>query len=265
MKNFKSKVIWITGASSGIGREMAMQCSVLGALLILSSRREEELKAVQQELAHPENSMVLPLDMERSDEFPAKVQQVLHRYKRVDLLFNNAGLSQRSELKDTSEKVDRQLMEVNYFGTVALTKALLPQLRRQTESHIAVVSSLAGKFGFYERSSYSASKHALHGFFEVLRLEEEEHSVQVTLLCPGGIRTNISLNAVDGKGEAYGKMSALQESGMPVDRCVSKMITAIQKNKKEAIIGQGLENISVKVKAIFPALFYRLLKKRKPQ
>ncbi len=265
MKNLKGKIIWITGASSGIGREMARQCSASGGLVILSSRREAELKTVQRELAFPENTMVLPLDMMHSETFPQKVQQVLDRFGRVDLLFNNAGLSQRSDLKDTTEKVDRQLMEVNYFGTVALTKALLPQLRKQNESHIAVVSSLAGKFGFYERSSYSASKHALHGFFEVLRLEEEDHHIQVTMLCPGGIRTNISLNAVDGKGEAYGKMSALQQEGMPVEQCVQQMIRAIQKNKKEAIIGRGMEKISVQVKALFPSLFYHLLKNRRPQ
>ncbi|HAD96730.1 MAG TPA: short chain dehydrogenase [Cryomorphaceae bacterium] len=265
MKNFKGKIIWITGASSGIGREMARQCSKMGALLILSSRREDALKEVQQELSQPENSMVLPLDMVKPEEFPSKVAQVLDRFGRVDLLFNNAGLSQRSHLKDTGEAVDRQLMEVNYFGPVALTKALLPQLRKQSKSHIAVVSSLAGKFGFYERSAYSASKHALHGFFEVLRLEEEENNIGVTMLCPGGIKTNISINAVDGSGNAYGRMSALQEEGMPVDQCVNRMISAIQSNRKEAIIGKGLENISVKVKALFPSLFYRLLKKRKPQ
>ncbi len=265
MKDFKAKVIWISGASSGIGREMAVQCSKLGAFTILSSRNVEALKEVQKSLPHPENSIVLPLDMVKQNEFPEKVEQALKRFGRIDLLFNNAGLSQRSHLKETSEEVDRLLMEVNYFGTIALTKALLPQLRKQRESHIAVVSSLAGKFGFYERSAYSASKHALHGFFEVLRLEEEENNIQVTLLCPGGIQTNISINAVDGGGSAYGKMSELQAQGMPVEECVKRMIHAIQKNKKEVIIGQGLENLSVKVKTLFPALFYKLLKKRKPQ
>lgn len=264
MKNFKDKIIWITGASSGIGEEFARQASDMGATVILSSRRKEELERIKNSLENPDNAYVLPLDMEAQDTFAAKVKEVIDQYGRVDLLFNNAGISQRSTTEETSIEVDRRLMEINYFGTVALTKALMPFLRKQSESHIAVTSSLAGKFGFYQRSAYAASKFALHGFFETLRLEEEDHNIKVAMLCPAGIKTNISQNALDGSGRQYGKSSTLQEEGMPVDTCVRKMIAAIRKEKSEVIIGQGMEPISVKVKALFPELFLKMIKKKKP-
>ncbi len=264
VKNFKDKIVWITGASSGIGKEFARQANELGATVILSSRRAEQLEDIKNSLPQPANAYVLPVDMESQSEFPAKVQEVIDNFGRVDLLFNNAGISQRSTTDETSMEVHRRLMEINYFGTVALTKALLPFLQKQGESHIAVTSSLAGKFGFYQRSAYSASKSALHGFFETFRLEEERHNIKVTILCPAGIKTDISQNALDGSGNRFGKASALQEEGMPVETCVGKMIDAIEKGKTEVIIGKGMEPLSVKIKALFPDLFWKMLKKKKP-
>ena len=264
MKNFKDKIIWITGASSGIGEEMARQLNARGAAVILSARRQEELERIKNSVTYPLNAYVLPLDMEVQDDFPAKVEEVMGQFGRIDLLFNNAGISQRSEAAETTLEVDRRLMDINYFGTVALTKAVLPFMRKQQESHIAVTSSLAGKFGFYQRSAYAASKFALHGFFETLRLEEEEHNIKVTLLCPSGIKTRISQNALDGSGNKFGKTSALQEEGMAAEDCAKQMIKAIEKEKTEVIIGQGMEPLSVKIKALFPALFWKMLKKKKP-
>ncbi len=208
--------------------------------------------------------MVLPLDMERQNEFPAKVKTVIKKYGKVDLLFLNAGISQRSDAAETDVEVDRKLMEVNYFGQVFLTKKILPFLKKQTESHIAVTSSLAGKFGFYKRSAYAASKHALHGFFETLRLEEQDVNMKVTMLCPGGVQTDISKNALQGDGSAFGQESNLQKSGIPVGKCVAEMIDAIQKEKYEVLIGGFMEKISVKVQALLPSVFYKKLEQRKP-
>lgn len=264
MKNFNNKTAWITGASSGIGAEMARQLNAKGTTVILSSRRKEELEKVKASLQDSNKGYVLPMDMEDPASFHDKVKEVIEKYGHIDLLFNNAGLSQRALIAETSMDVDRRLMEINYFGTVALTKALLPFLRKQSEAHIAITSSLAGKFGFYERSAYAASKFALHGFFETLLLEEAEHNIKVSMLCPAGIKTNISQNALDGTGETFGKASALQEEGMKTDECVRQMIRAIEKEKSEVIIGQGMEPLSVKIKALFPSLFIKLLKKKKP-
>ncbi len=265
MRNFQNTCIWITGASSGIGRELALQMATLGGKLIVSARNEQALNQLKTELAFPEKMYVLPLDITEIDTFPAKVKEAEAAYGRIDLLVNNAGLSQRSLVSETDLSVHRKLMETNYFGTVALTQAVLPLMRKQQAGHISVTSSLAGKFGFYQRAAYAASKFALHGYFETLRLEEEAHNIKVTLLCPGGIRTNISKNALDGKGKPYGRMSSLQEEGMPADQCAKEMINAVLQEKKEVVIGQGMENISVKLKGWWPGLFWKLLKKNKPK
>jgi short-subunit dehydrogenase len=264
VKNFKDKIIWITGASSGIGEEFARQANAKGATVILSARRQEELNRIKNSLTHPKKAYVLPLDMEAQHTFPGKVKEVIDTFSKVDLLLHNAGISQRSYAANTSMEVDRKLMEVNYFGTVALTKAILPFLQKQAESHIAVNSSLAGKFGFYERSAYSASKFALQGFFETLRLEEEEHNLAITLLCPIGIKTSISHNALDGSGKQFGQASAMQEEGMSAEVCVKQMISAIEKNKTEVIIGEGMQTISDKIKVLFPGLFWKMIRKKKP-
>lgn len=264
MKNFQDKIIWITGASAGIGEEMARQLSQKGATIILSARRKEALEKVQQSLPFPEKSYVLTIDMEAPETFTEKVNEVIQKFGKVDLLFLNAGISQRSYAANTDISVDRRLMEVNYFGPVALTKVLLPFLQNQKESYIAVNSSLAGKFGFFERSAYSASKFALHGFFETLRLEEAENNIHVNMLCAIGIKTGISQNALDGSGKAYNKESAMQEEGIAVDDCVSQMIEGISKNKKEVIIGKGMQRHSTKIKELMPELFFKMLLKRKP-
>lgn len=243
---------------------MALQLSKKGAILILSARRKQALEEVKSQLAYPEKAMVIPLDMEASETFQAAVDQVIAIHKRVDLLFLNAGMSQRSFVRDTNMDVDRRLMEVNYFGPIALTKLLLPHLQNQKESTIAVNSSLAGKFGFFERSAYSASKFALHGFFETLRLEEAENNLHVNILCAIGIKTGISQNALDGSGKAYNKASAMQEEGIAVEQCVEEMIDGIIKNKKEVIIGKGMQRHSPKIKELLPEAFFKMLLKRKP-
>lgn len=243
---------------------MALQLSRMGATLVLSARRQQALEEVKAQLPFPEKALVLPLDMETPESFQSAIDTVIDTYGRVDLLFLNAGISQRSYARDTGIDVDRRLMEVNYFGPIALTKALLPYLAKQKESTIAVNSSLAGKFGFFERSAYSASKFALHGFFETLRLEEAENNLNVNMLCAIGIKTGISQNALDGSGKAYNKTSDMQEEGIPVDQCVDQMITAIQQNKKEVIIGKGMQRHSPKIKELLPEAFFKMLLKRKP-
>lgn len=265
MQHWKNKVVWISGASSGIGREMAIQSNALGARVVLSARRASILKEVQQQLPHPKNSMVLPLDMEEPQYFQQKHQEITEHFGAVDLLFNNAGMSQRSYSFETPEEVDRKLMEVNYFGNIILSKTVLPEMRRRQQGHLAVVSSLSGKFGFFQRSAYAASKHALHGFFESLRLEEEPNHIHVTLLCPGPVQTNISLNALDHKGKPMQSMDKMQEEGMPVDECVKQMIDAIENRKHEVTIARGKESMAVRLHACLPRLFYKMILKQRPE
>ena len=241
---------------------MALQSNALGAKVVISARRIGELEDLKGNLRNPQNAMVLPLDMEQSLVFSEKVKQVTKRLGRIDLLFNNAGISQRSEVHETNLDIDRKIMEINFFGTVALTKAVLPVMRAQKSGYFAVMSSITGKTGFYQRSAYAASKHALHGFFESLRLEEEKNNIKTSIFCPGPVQTNISRNAIDSSGKAHGEMDKMQENGMPVEECVKQMIKGIQKEKLEMIISKGPEGFGIKLKTLAPKIYFNMLKKR---
>ena len=261
MEKTASKVAWITGASSGIGEELAKQLAAKGFSLVLSARNTSKLEALRHSLPQPENHLVLGLDLEHSENVAELTDEVVKRFGKIDFLYNIGGLSQRAEAGSTPIEVDRKIMEINYFGTVALTKAVLPVMRRQQSGHIVVISSIAGKFGFYLRSAYSASKHALHGFFESLLLEEAKNNIHVTIACPGKINTPISLSALNEKGESHGVMDHNQETGMPVDACVRTLIRAVDKQKKEVLIGNK-EIKAVTVKRFFPRLFWKIIAKQ---
>jgi short-subunit dehydrogenase len=203
----------------------------------------------------------LPLDLEDSSTFKSAVDQVIEKYNRIDYLFNNGGLSQRSTVAETPMEVDRRIMEINYFGNITLTKAVLPHFIQQKSGHVVVISSIAGKFGFFLRSAYSASKHALVGFYESLLLEEAKNNIHVTLAFPGKINTSISVHALNAKGEQHGIMDHNQATGMPVETCVNQLLIAVQKNKKEVLIGNK-EILAVKIKRFFPKLFWRIIRKQ---
>lgn len=258
---FNNKVIWITGASGGIGKALAIQFAEKGALLVLSARRENELNDVKAQCADSEKHLVLPLDLADSSNFEALTKTVIGKFGKLDILVNNGGISQRGNVADTSMEVNRKVMNVNYFGTVALTKAVLPYFKAQKSGKFVVISSIAGKFGFYLRSAYSAAKHALHGFFESLRLEEEDNGVTVTIVCPGQIQTDISVNALTGSGEKNGQMDNNQANGMPVEKCATDIIKAITNNKEEVLVG-GKETFAVTIKRFSPKLFGKIIRKQ---
>jgi dehydrogenase/reductase SDR family protein 7B len=261
MNNFQNKIVWITGASSGIGLELAKQLAKQHAKIVLSARSFESLEEVRQTLHQPENHISLALDLEKSDTFQDLFAIVLKKYGTLDYLFNNGGLSQRSEAHETQLEVDRKIMEINYFGNISLTKTVLPHFREKKSGHIIVTSSIAGKFGFFLRSAYSASKHALQGFYESLALEEEKNNIHVTMLVPGKINTPISTNALTGEGAKHGFMDHNQETGMPVEVCVQKIIKATLQKKREILIGNK-EIKAVTLKRFFPALFWKVIRKQ---
>ena len=261
MNIFENKVAWVVGASSGIGKEMAIQLAKKGAKVILSSRKREQLENVLNVLERREEHMLLPLDLEDSSNFEGLAKDVVEKYGRIDFLFNNGGLSQRSNASDTPMEVDRRIMEINYFGNIALTKAVLPYMQNQKSGHLIIISSIAGKFGFFLRSAYSASKHALHGFYESVLLEEETNGIKVTIACPGKINTNISVNALNSEGDSHGLMDHNQKTGMTAEECVSQLLVAVEKNKKEVLIGNK-EIKAVTLKRLFPKLFWKVIKKQ---
>lgn len=256
--NNNNQVVWITGASSGIGEALVYQYAEKGFKLIISARREEILNQVKNKCAQPTNVFVLPLDLTQSKTFEDKVSQAINKFGRIDVLVNNGGISQRSNAFETTEEVDRKVMEVNYFGNIALAKALLPHFKKNRAGHIVVLSSLTGLFGFFLRSAYAASKHALHGFYESLRLEEEKNGLKVSLICPGFIKTDISKNAIVADGTKLGVMDNNQANGMSPEECARQIIKAQVSNKKQIVIGK--EKYGVLLLRFFPALFWKILK-----
>lgn len=265
MKNFKNKVVWITGASSGIGEATAVEFARAGAKLVLTARRAEVLEDLKLKLGLPEGDvLVLPLDVENYKDFEPAAKKVYDTFGSIDVLFNNAGISQRGTVLGSKIDVYEKLIKVNFFAVVALTKAVLPYMIKQESGYIAVTSSVAGKLGTKERSGYAASKHALHGFFDSLRSEIAPHNISVTIVCPGYIQTDISKNAITADGNKYGKMDTNQENGMPVDKCAKKILEAIVSKKSEVYMG-GKEIFGVYLKRFLPKLLEKILLNQVPK
>jgi dehydrogenase/reductase SDR family protein 7B len=258
----KNKVIWLTGASSGIGEALAYALAKEGAKLILSARREDELKRVMTKgQLTADNCLILTLDLNDQTNFEAKKNQALQKFGKIDVLINNGGVSQRSLAKDTSIEVDRKLFEVNFFGTIALTKVLLPDFIQQKNGMIVTITSAVGKFGSPWRSGYAASKHALHGFFDSLRAEVHDDNVKVLLVCPGFIQTNVSQNALTGTGEKLGSMDKATANGLTADECALQIIAAIKDDKEEVVVAKFKERFAVFAKRILPSLFSVMIRK----
>lgn len=260
--NFQDRVVWITGASSGIGEALAEAFHRAGAKLILSARREDELRRVQAKCGGEPNARVLPLDISNSQELPPKVDAALKMFGGIDIAVLNAGITQRSLTRSTDESVYRRLMEVNFFGPEALTRSLLPSMLERKRGNFVVISSIAGKFGSPMRSGYSASKFALHGFFETLRVEESRNGISVTMVCPGFIRTNISVSALKGDGSKHAVIDPELTQGMPVEECARQILAAVARQKKEICVGAPREKLLVYMKRFFPDTLARMVAHR---
>ncbi len=258
---FADQVIWVTGASSGIGAACARAFAAAGARVVLSARRETELQAVATTLAGGhDRHLVLPLDLTVPDSFPAAVATVLKHCGQIDLLFNNGGLGQRGLAAQTPLEVDRRLMEVNYFGQVALTKAVLPHLLARRAGRIAIVSSVVGYIATPRRSAYAASKHALHGFFNALRAELHRDGIGVTVICPGYVRTEISLHALDSTGQSHAQMDRTQAKAMTPDVFAAKLLPRLAAGRDEILIG-GAEIYGVYLQRFIPSIVRRILRR----
>lgn len=259
----KGKVVWITGASAGIGEALALAFAAAGAKLVLSARNEKALELVAENCMQKGASKVIvqPLDLSQSEILPAIAAKVKAAMERIDILVNNGGVSQRALVKDTPMELYRQVMEVNFFGTIALTKAVLPFMLEQHSGTIVTMSSLVGKIGSPMRSGYAAAKHALHGFFDSLRAEVHDDGLKVLLVCPGFIRTNISVNALNATGVPTGKMDKNQEQGMLPSVLADKILSAIQNGKQEIYVG-GKEVMALYIKRFFPRLLANIVRKK---
>jgi len=259
---FENQVVWITGASSGIGEALALQFAKEGARIVLSSRREPELQRVMQSCVAqgqaPDKLLVLPLDVTDQASMPAARDQVIERFGHIDMLVNNAGISQRSRCIDTDMEVYRQLFEVDVLGQIALTKQVLPLMYRQKSGHIVITSSVAGKIGAPFRTGYCAAKHAVMGFFDALRAEVTQQGIRVTTITPGFIRTNISLHALSGDGTEFGAVDDDIAGGMDATRCAEVIMDGLRKGKPEIAVGEGMEMKALWLKRFFPGKVFRL-------
>jgi dehydrogenase/reductase SDR family member 7B len=250
---FNNKVCWITGASSGIGAALATSLNAMGATLILSARNRENLEKVKAESVCPGKIVVLPCDMEKTESLPAVAQQAWDLFQGIDYVFLNAGMAVRDMIIQTDIDLVKKVMNINFFSNVVLTKALLPMMRHRGHGCFVVTSSLCGKFGVPKLGAYSASKHALHGFYESLRAEYERDGIKVTMITAGLVRTNITMNALQGNGSSYGKMQESVGAGISPGSCARGIINAVSRGKCEVLVG-GLEKYGVLIKRFFPGL-----------
>lgn len=261
MSDLKDKVIWVTGASSGIGEALTYVCIAEGATVIISARRDEELKRVAENCKTGSNQLfILPIDLEHAENIEEKVEQVVSRFGRIDILINNGGIAQRSIALKTQMEVERKIMEINFFGTVALTKAVAHVMRKQKSGKLVVVTSILGKFGLPLYTTYAASKHALYGYFESLREELHPDNIDVLIVSPGFINTDVGVKSLTEDGSEFNKKSPAQKKGMDPMDCAKGIVNAIKANKHHKYIG-NYEIFSVYVKQFFPKTFYKLMRR----
>ena len=261
MDYFQGKTVWLTGASSGIGLAMAHQLAEAGAHLILTSRRADALEAVRANLAHPERHRVLALDLAQPEAAAEQAHAALGD-QVIDILINNAGVSQRSLILDTDMHVYRQLMEIDYFGVIALTKLVLPRMVERRAGHIVTVSSVAGKVGTKLRSGYNGAKFGVIGFMDSLRAEMKQHDLVVTSILPGFINTQVAHNSLTGDGSALGHEDPDNAGGISAEECARCSLAAIAAQKAEVVVGSGLSKLAPFLQRFFPGLVRRMVANR---
>jgi short-subunit dehydrogenase len=263
MSSLKGKVVWITGASSGIGEALVYAFVAQGARLILSSRRKEELERVKGNCPAQSqaNIRVLPLDLAQSSTLQLTTEAAIQIFGHIDVLINNGGISQRSLAKDTVLDVDRKIMEVDFFGTIALTKYLLPHFTKRKSGHYVTVTSVTGMVGTPYRTGYSAAKHALHGFFDALRAEVWTDNIFVTLVLPGWVQTQVSVNALSGDGRQHNHMDETTAHGLLPSYVARRIVGAVKSRKQEVYIAGTRETTAIYLKRFVPSLFSKILRK----
>ena len=262
---FKDKVIWITGASSGIGEATAYRFAQEGASLIVTALEADLLDQVVAkclQLGAPQ-AAALPFDLSQTDQLEALADKAWNIFGHIDIFYNNAGISQRGTTVETEMRVIRKVMDVDYFAPVIMTKTILPRMIAQGGGQLVVTTSIAGLFGFPQRCAYSSAKHALYGFFETIAAEEYDHNIRVTIVCPGRVKTNISLYALEKDGKQHGKMDAGQAGGVTPQKAANQIVKAVYRKKREVRIGSK-ELLMAQIKRFFPGLCARLSRTIEP-
>ena len=265
MEIFNNKVVWITGASSGIGEALLYRFIELGARVVASSNQDEELRRVKENCGEKSSMVhIVPLDLAENNSFDKIADAVISEMGEINYLINLGGVSQRATISETPLWLDRRIMEINYFGTIALTKAVLPHMIKNGSGHLLATSSISGRFGFPLRSAYSASKQALHGFFETLHIENNKFNIRASVIIPGRVRTNISLHALTATGTEHGKLDPGQAKGITPEKAAEKIIRGIKRNRREILVGSS-ELLMLYIRRFFPYLFFIIAGKIKPE
>ncbi|WP_246449764.1 SDR family NAD(P)-dependent oxidoreductase [Novosphingopyxis iocasae] len=237
---FEGKTIWITGASSGIGKALARAFGKVGAQLVLSGRREDALSALADEIGS-EKCLVLPFETTDYEALAERVQDAVGFTGAIDGLINNAGISQRSLAVDTDFAVYRRIVEVDLLAPIALTQALLPHLLEREASWIVNISSVAGKVGVPMRTAYCAAKHGLVGYGDALRAECAQHGLHLLTVAPGSVRTDVSRNALAGDGSRRGVSDKAIDQGLEPSAVAQRILEALNKGEREIVIADGME------------------------
>jgi len=264
MEYFENKWVWITGASHGIGKEFALQLHQMGAHLIISSRKRADLEIVKNLCSGAAEVKILPLDLAKHEELPEIISNARLLLEKVDILINNAGISQRSMARNSQFEIYQELMAVNYLGPVMISLHMLRIFEARGHGHFATISSVAGLYPVPLRSGYCASKMAIKGFFESIRAENDNDKIHITMLYPAFVNTDISKHALTGDGTSTGVMDDAQANAMSPEAAVQQMLTAISNKKPWFTLGGFRETILAPfIHKVFPALFIRILKKAK--
>ncbi|MFT6311046.1 MAG: short-subunit dehydrogenase [Porticoccus sp.] len=235
---FNNQCWWITGASSGIGAALAKVLSAHGAKLILSGRNVTALEAVAKDCG---DTLILPFEVTDFDQIEKIAAQAWAWQGRINGLVNNAGISQRSLAIDTAFDVYQQMIDVDLLAPIALTQAVLPKMVKAGGGHIVAISSVAGIAGVPMRSAYCAAKHGLIGYHDAVRAENEHLGIQVHVIAPGSVKTNVSINALTGDGAKRGVSDAAIDNGMLPSDSATAIVGAIEDGTRELILATGVE------------------------
>lgn len=254
------KTYWITGASSGIGKALALHLAEAGHYLLISSRNPQALEAVRTQCAFPDRVKILPLDLAQHERATEWTAQAVDLMDRIDVLINNGGVGQFGSAMETKPEVEQHLYAVNFHAPIALAKALLPHLQQQGGGKIVSIASIAGEFGQRNLAAYSASKAALIRYMESWKEELHGSNVSLQVISPGFINTSVTLNSLDAQGNPLNKNSSAQEKGMPAAAFAAKAAKVMQGNRFYSRIGRK-ELLAIPLHFFIPALFYRLLRK----
>ena len=248
----------MTGASSGIGEALAHAFAREGARVVVTARRKEALDEVAARSAAPDRVVVVPADFEDPEQIAQAHARVADEVGPVDVLVNNAGLTQWSKAAETSMAVVRRIMEVNFFSAVDLTQRVVQDMLTRGRGHIVVMSSLNGHVGTPKASTYAASKHALQGYFEALRAELSKTEIRVTMVCPGFVDTGVGARSLTGDGDPMGERAKPPKKAIRADAVAAQTLDAVARGRPEIFPG-GAEVAGVYLKRLSPRLIRRLI------